>query len=296
MPVKPGKDCLEVAPYFDNLLERLSTGDPVAKTAFGRHVHWGYWPEPAKADRTPEGYAAAAERLCQLVCSAAGIQDGMRILDVGCGFGGTIASLNDRFSGVDLVGVNIDARQLQRARATIQPRNGNRIQFIEGDACRLSFAPASFDVVLAVECIFHFDSRADFLRGAGKVLKPGGRLALSDFVPTRDSVSILEESDAGNDEATRITYGQVNLLCPVEDYRDLADAAGLTLAQCSDINAHTLPTYAFLQEDLRNRPDRATARIYSKATSRLEMACQMKLLRYTILAFTRRAADLAMPA
>jgi cyclopropane fatty-acyl-phospholipid synthase-like methyltransferase len=36
-------------------------------------------------------------------------------VDVGCGFGGTIASLNEHFSDLQLTGVNIDLRQLDRA-------------------------------------------------------------------------------------------------------------------------------------------------------------------------------------
>ena len=128
-----------VAPYFDVLLQRLEDGDARACAAFGRHVHWGWWPEPERADGSPEDYAAAAERMCRKVCDAAGISDGMRVLDVGCGFGGTIASLNEHFTGLDLVGVNIDARQLERAARTVRPANGNRIRWVEADACAVVF-------------------------------------------------------------------------------------------------------------------------------------------------------------
>ena len=56
------------------------------------------------------------------MCDVAEIRDGMRIIDVGCGFGGTIASLNERFSELELVGVNIDSRQLERATDMVQLR------------------------------------------------------------------------------------------------------------------------------------------------------------------------------
>lgn len=290
----PGR--LEVAPYFDDLLARLGAGDATARAAFARHVHWGYWPEPQRATGSADDYAAAAERLCRLVCDAAEVSDGMRILDVGCGLGGTLASLNERFADLDLIGVNIDPRQLERAADTVKPQHGNRIRFALADACRLDFPPGSFDVVLAVECIFHFDRRSDFFSGAARALKPGGRIALSDFVPPREALPALTEHDPGKDEATRVTYGKVNVLCPLEEYRELADRAGLTLTHHRDITAGTIPTYAFLQSDYRSRPDRKTARVYARATSRLEIACQLGLLTYSILAFTRHAQTLARSA
>jgi cyclopropane fatty-acyl-phospholipid synthase-like methyltransferase len=292
---KPPADQHDVAPYFDDLLRRLDAGDPVTNAAYGRHVHWGYWTEPDAADGTADDYAVAAERLCRLVCDAAEIADGMRVLDVGCGFGGTIASLNERFTGLDLTGVNIDARQLERASAVVKPRSGNRIRFVHRDACKLDMSAGAFDAVLAVECIFHFDSRSAFFAGAAKALRPGGRLALSDFVPPAEALATLRQHDPGNDAATRMTYGQVNVLCPVEEYRDIANRVGMTLDAAKDITVGTMPTYTFLRDDLRSQPGKA-APVHAKATARLEIACRMGMLKYSVLSFARRADTLARAA
>ena len=74
-------------PYFDGLFQRLASDDVFTVAAFSRHVHWGYWNVPSRATCSPEEYGTAAENLCRVVCDAAEIRDGMRILDVGCGFG-----------------------------------------------------------------------------------------------------------------------------------------------------------------------------------------------------------------
>src|SRR5690606_71198 len=90
-------------PYFDALLNLLDRGDPNVERAFGRHVHWGYWPDPRQADGSAEDFALAAERLAEMVYTAAEAQDGQRILDAGCGFGGTVASLNGRLRNAELI-------------------------------------------------------------------------------------------------------------------------------------------------------------------------------------------------
>jgi cyclopropane fatty-acyl-phospholipid synthase-like methyltransferase len=284
---RPAAEVPPVPPYFDDLFERLEAGDAGTTAAFGRHVHWGYWPTPEHADGSPADYAVAAERLCVEVCNAAQIRDGLGVLDVGCGFGGTIASLNERFRDLDLTGVNIDARQLDRARRTIMPQNGNRIRFVEGDACDLTFAPGSFDVVLAVECIFHFADRAAFFAGAARCLKPGGRMAVSDFVPTADALPWIAANSGGRDGTVQRSYGHVDFFCPLDRYRELARQTGFELVQADDITRHTLPTYPFLQQRLPPRSNPQEARAFKRATSRLEAASSKGMLNYTILAFQK---------
>lgn len=278
-------------PYFDVLFSRLSANQTEATVAFGRHVHWGFWPNPANAKGSPEDYAEAAEHLCRRVCDAAGIHDGQRILDVGCGFGGTIASLNERYANLDMVGVNIDRRQLKRAAQIVRPMNGNRIRFVEADACRLPFPDSSFDVVLAVECIFHFDSRAAFLSEASRVLASPGRLALSDFVPTEKAVPLLKYFNTAGDDATCRAYGKIDVLCSNVAYRRLAEQSHLSVLKEDDITPHTLPTYPFLRKHLGAWDDPAHAALFDKATAQLESACRGGLLHYTVLSFQKGNAS-----
>ncbi len=276
----------EAPPYFDALLERLAAGDAEATAAFGRHVHWGYWANPEVSVVTGADYATAAEELCRRVCDAAPVKSGQRILDVGCGFGGTICSLNERFQSLDMTGVNIDERQLARAAEIVIPQSGNRTAWVHADACDLPFEAAQFDVVLAVECVFHFPSRAKFFQEAVRVLKPGGRIALSDFIPSPDAVKFLQQQDA---EETRKSYGAVDLLCPETEYRKLATEAGFADLEFTDITPHTLPTYKFLANTATAWQDATRMRAYGRATRRLEVASRVGWLRYTIFSAARGA-------
>ncbi len=268
-------------PYFDHLLELLKDQNQTAIAAFGRHVHWGYWEDPRSADGSIPDFANAAEQLSRRVCDAAKITDGLKILDCGCGFGGTIASLNERFSNLEMVGVNIDERQLQRARSQVHPLNQNSISFVCADACNLPFEDNSFDVVLAVECIFHFPSRETFFKEARRVLKPGGYLAICDFVPLKFSLPFTHLIGKFLTTSVHNTYGTIKSNFSLSTYRKLAQNTGFITRLEEDITRNTLPTYPLVRKLFRENGAAETEKI----TAGAELVSKLGITRYLILSF-----------
>jgi SAM-dependent methyltransferase len=228
-------------PYFDAMIAAWHAGQ------IGRHVHFGWWPGPVGADAhlTPTGFLAAQQRLTDRVLALAPPRPGMRILDAGCGLGGTLEALDRLAQPLLLVGLNIDARQLAICR-TCQPRPRNRLDLLLGDACAMPLADKSFDLVISLEAAFHFARRGDFLAEAARVLRPGGALLLADILlrppPARAPFS---RDDAA--EALRRDYGPWP--APWEEEAtliEIARAAGLHLLVRDDLTAGTMPTHRFI--------------------------------------------------
>ena len=273
-------DTLKVdLPYFDQILEVFKRSpDSSLSQAMMRHVHWGLFSAPI-AHPSPAACVAAAEAMTEKICTAARAGNNLRILDVGCGFGGTVAHLNERFSGCELVGLNIDDRQLALARKWVRPQSGNTVKFVQGDACALPFGDASFDVVTAVECIFHFPSRRTFFNEARRVLRPGGTLALSDFVVDGDKIDDMAEWTETH--ATNNFYGVKSAALCTGTYARLARGSGLRVLADEDITTATMPTY----DGLKGMLAEAGLSDGVKATAYLEELSRRGYFQYRILSF-----------
>jgi SAM-dependent methyltransferase len=274
---------LDRLPYFDELTKFLDQGQSSVQHAFGQHVHWGYWPHPERAGTSAEEFGRAAEALTVELCREAAIADGQRVLDAGCGFGGTVMSLDSKHRGMHLLGLNIDRRQLVRARAHDPGGSHNILEWVQADACRLPFPDRSFDRILAVECIFHYPDRRDFFQEAFRTLTPGGRLTLSDFVPT-SPLRPLTSLIARWPESIGF-YGRCDLTCSLADYRSMAGATGFRLSVERDITRNTLPTYRFLRALRSVIAVRNPSALLETAFA--EIASRLGALRYVILAFDK---------
>jgi arsenite methyltransferase len=113
-------------------------------------------------------------------------------LDVGCGRGLLVVGAARRLSSGKAVGVDVWLRgALSDNRAVVVPENAmlegvaDRVEVKHGDARRLPFVDAGFDVVISNFVLHEMKQRSDrelMVREMVRVLKPGGRVALVDFI------------------------------------------------------------------------------------------------------------------
>ena len=275
-------------PYFDQIIADLDAqpDGPVVE-AFRRHVHWGYFSSPTTDDHSLDSFLVAAQAMTQRICEVADVADGQRVLDVGCGFGGTIDYLNHRRSPCDLVGVNIDTRQLDRARRLAEPRTQNRVSFIEADACDLPIGSGTFDRALAIECAFHFRSRKQFFRQVLQALRPGGSIALSDFVLAEGAGRPMANWMQAQRDQESAFYGSNTKPLTASGYERMARAIGFEPVLAEDVTLHTLPTYPAM----RRLYEEAGLDDGRRATIYLEQLALQGFVRYYLLAFRRPHAS-----
>lgn len=178
----PGDDRARINQFYDWTMYQPLT----AEFNEGSHFqNYGYWLPDTRSSR------AASENLVRRMVGMipAPARRG-RVLDVACGQGATTRCLTSWFRPADVTGVNISDRQLQTCR-TVAPG----CSFAAMDATALEYPGETFDVVVCVEAAFHFDSRADFLAEAYRVLRPGGHLVLSDILGDHLGNPANEEAD-----------------------------------------------------------------------------------------------------
>jgi len=104
------------------------------------------------------------------------------ILDVGCGTGRLLRSTEQKFPAAALEGVDAAVEMVKHAQAVNPARS--RIRFQQATAERLPFAADQFDLVFSTMTFHHWDDQAHAVAEVARVLKPGGRWLLADFIPT----------------------------------------------------------------------------------------------------------------
>jgi len=112
----------------------------------------------------------------------AGVGPDLHVLDVGCGTGVVTRDIAARVGARGrVVGVDPSRTLLQMARRRITASApGTRPTFRHGDGLALPFAPASFDVTLAVTVLLHVPESDRVLAEMRRVTRPGGRVAVLD--------------------------------------------------------------------------------------------------------------------
>lgn len=123
--------------------------------------------------------------------TARGFKTG-RIVDVGCGFGGTGIFLASQLPGCEIVGVDLSEPLLELANRDAKAANlSERVRFEVGDVQQISYEDDSFDVVLNVNMVHIVEQPIQMLNEIERILDPKGFLFVADL--RRSWLSLIEK-------------------------------------------------------------------------------------------------------
>lgn len=100
-----------------------------------------------------------------------------RLLDVGCGTGVLLEQVRARWPSAHTMGVDLSRGMLARARRRLEPG----VPLVQAEAGALPFAAGAFAVVVSNSSLHFWPDRRGALREIARVLRPGGRLVITDW-------------------------------------------------------------------------------------------------------------------
>jgi ubiquinone/menaquinone biosynthesis C-methylase UbiE len=114
-----------------------------------------------------------------------GLPDRSQVLDLGCGTGKLLDRLADRFPDLQGIGVDLSAEMLRQAR--LANRHHPRLIFVRGNAEDLPCGAGQFDAVFNTVSFLHYQHPDRVFAEISRVLKPGGKFYLVDYIPPSTS-------------------------------------------------------------------------------------------------------------
>ncbi|MCU1687957.1 MAG: Ubiquinone/menaquinone biosynthesis C-methylase UbiE [Amycolatopsis sp.] len=222
----------EVGRLYDRFGEEcldLGAAEEASNFGFGEHLHFGYWETPDE----DISLDIAAIRLTDMVIDRLKVDHTHHVLDIGCGVGGPALRMARR-TGARVTGISVSQDQITEAVAVGESGDlAGRVDFRLADALDLPFPDDSFDAAFALESVIHMPDRRRVLQEISRVLRPGGRLVLTDFFERAPIPAVKLPV------VKRLLEGSMMTTVKVENYPPMLRDVGFMFEEIVDISAHT---------------------------------------------------------
>lgn len=195
-------------------------------------IHYGFW------DAETKTHSHSLLNMNRELAQLAQIQPGSRILDAGCGIGGSSLWLAEQY-GARVTGITLSESQVDLASRNAAKRGLEELtDFQAADFCATPFEDHTFDVVWGIESICHALDKSAFIREALRVLKPGGRLVCADGYALKRQFTEHEWKVV----RTCLDGWEIPNLATPEEFRSYLEESGFHRIQFRDVTANILPS------------------------------------------------------
>ena len=217
-----------VARFWDQI-------SPLWEELWSPHIHHGYYEDGANFSAV-DAQECLLERLVEL----AALPTRLKILDVGCGMGGSSMYLANRLSA-SVTGISVSRRQISMACEKARSSGQEQVEFLVEDALAMDSLPdQAFDVVWSLESCEQFFDKQAFLRQAYRVLRPGGKLVLATWCSGQEILN----GPAAEDYLTLCGAFDLPYMPTMHFYARALGALGFELKKQEDWSDNVVKTWA----------------------------------------------------
>lgn len=204
-------------------------------------IHFGYYDEKARFHKE------ALTRMNEVMADLAGIRPECRVLDAGCGLGASALWLA-RERGAKVTGISPVPGQIRRALERVRDAGlEKRVRFEQADYHQTGYPDESFDVVWACESLCHSPTKQAFYQEAFRLLKPGGKLVIAEYMRTGRPLSGWQEFLLSD----WLSGWVIPDIDTGEEHQIHARQAGFSSLSLQDITSHTWVSHRNLCQQAR---------------------------------------------
>mmetsp|Transcript_26994 Transcript_26994/g.74210 ORF Transcript_26994/g.74210 Transcript_26994/m.74210 type:complete len:391 (+) Transcript_26994:118-1290(+) len=175
------------------------TEEGILEYYWGEHIHLGYYGPDVKYKYRPlkEAQYTFIDEMMKFGGIDPKTDKKVKVLDVGCGFGGTSRYLARALGPEsEVTAITLSPKQVERAQELAIEQNTPNVKFMVEDALEMpSFPDNSFDIVWACESGEHMPDKKKYIDQMMRVLKPGGKFVMATWCQRDDSKVPFDKRD-----------------------------------------------------------------------------------------------------